>query len=357
MLRAMRGFTQTEASNTIYMCGTEYKGFPIDVVKMIHRQKAATFRNDDILEYVDEDTITDSSQIGGYEVYMEYVDECIECYSPEAMKMGIKRPKGVLLLGIPGTGKSMVAMATAKKMGLPLIKYDFSAVFAGVVGESEARQRRALRRIIAQGPCVLLLDEADKAFGGIVGSNNDGGVGQRVFGRLLSWMANENQEAFVVMTMNRLVDPNTGAVIVPIETIRSGRLDAIWYTDFPNKVEREEILAIHMAKNGADWLALHEEDRAELLKNTDKYVGAELEQLCIKAVRTAWKERKVVQPTYAEVAQARKLVSPVAVMDEINIKKINDFCRDRAIPVSRVKAAPKPVGPARRSVDFKPGDN
>lgn len=343
LTKAMRGLTTVEAVNALAYCIVKHRGWTSDMVPDLHRLTAATLAKNDVLEVVPDDRLAAADQIGGFENYLEALSEYKECYSAEAIKVGLKRPKGCLLLGIPGTGKSLVAMATARLMRLPLIKYDFAAVFNQLVGQSEATQRQALRQVSARGPCVLLIDEADKAFSGIIGSSGDSGVGQRVFGRLLTWMANENDTAFVVMTMNRIVDSVSGAQIVPIETLRAGRIETVWFTTFPEAEERKDILAIHLAKNGAvgstsEATALFNSRQwQELVDLTHEYVGSELEQMVVKAVRMAFVRRKELRPTFEELVAARTYVTPVAKLDDANIKAIDRFCRDRAVPVSRPK--------------------
>jgi ATP-dependent 26S proteasome regulatory subunit len=242
------------------------------------------------------------------------------------------------------TGKSMVGMATARIMSLPLVKYDFGSVFGGIVGQSESTQRRVLKRVTALGPCVLLIDEADKAFAGMDQTIGDSGTGQRVFGRLLTWMATENTDAFIVMTMNRLKG-------VPVEMLRAGRLDATFYTEFPSPPERQEILAIHMRKNGVDPNCFDRNDWKTLVNITEDFAGAELEQLVIKAVRTAWKATKLVQPKIAHLEAARVSVNPVAHLDREGMQKILEFCQDKATPVSKKKRIAKSqVGRLRSSI-------
>jgi ATP-dependent 26S proteasome regulatory subunit len=353
IVHALRGFTQIEAVNALSEGTVKHQGFSPEIVTTLHRIKAQTLKKDEVLEYMDADYIANVDDIGGYENYLEFVAECKECYTEEAMLAGLRKPKGVLLLGIPGTGKSMVGMATAKVMRLPLIKYDFGSVFGAHVGQSEGTQRNALRRITAQGPCVVLVDEADKAFAGMNQTKGDSGVGQRVFGRLLTWMATENTDAFIIMTMNRLEG-------VPIEMIRSGRMDKVFYTELPTPAERETILKIHMRKNNVDPNVYTKAEWKELAgATTDDFVGSELEQLVIHAVRIGWKARKKVGPTFDEIETARSNINPVSKLDSAAIEAIQQFCQDRATPVSGKKKTPVKAtsGRARGSVLADPGSN
>jgi SpoVK/Ycf46/Vps4 family AAA+-type ATPase len=190
---------------------------------------------------------------------------------------------------------------------------------------------------------------------GVVSSaeSGDSGVSRRVFGNLLSWMANENKEAFIVMTMNRTLG-------VPPETLRAGRLDATFYTTFPSNSDREEILKIHFSLNNVDHTKLFSKSEwAELVKDTDEFVGAELEQLVLKALRTAYRKRKEIQPTFEDMKEARLTVSPMAVIDRDGIAEIDRWCKDRAIPVSKIKKSARVVSVSsqcRRSLG-DPGSN
>lgn len=325
---ALRGLTQSEAVNALSLGVVAHKGFSPNMLADIRRVKAQAMKSDDTLEYIDEEKLASADDIGGYENYKEYIAECRSCYSPEAAAAGLKRPKGVLLLGCPGSGKSVVALATAKMLKLPLINFDFSAVFGGIVGASESAMRRSLRRISAQGACVVRIDEADKAFSGMQQTSGDSGVGQRVFGRLLSWMANENEDAFIIMTMNRLDG-------VPIEMLRSGRLDATFYTDLPAPAERRQILEIHLRRNNIPLTSFSADQIQAVIDKTKDYVGSEIEQVAVKAARMSWAARKQILPTGAELLDAAKSINPVAVLDKEGITKILEFCEGRATPVSR----------------------
>jgi len=353
--QSLRGFTQIEAQNALFYCLAKHKKFETEMLKTVYRLKATAVSKDDVLQIVDSDLLPDFSHFGGFENYIEFVDEVDACSTEEAQKLGIKPPKGCTIVGIPGTGKSRIALATAKRLRKPLIKFDLGAVFGSLVGQSEATMRLTLKRITAQGPCVLLIDEADKAFGGVVSSadSGDSGVSRRVFGRLLSWMANENKEAFVIMTMNRTLG-------VPPEILRAGRLDATFYTTFPSDQDREEIIKIHLDLNGVNHnkLGLTKGNWSDLVKMTENFVGAELEQLVLKAIRTSFRKNKKIEPSMKDFEEARQVVSPMAVIDKAGIDEIDRWCKDRAIPVSKTKKVARTVNVnIRRSLGGDPSSN
>lgn len=352
LCRTMRGFTQTEAGNALSYCYVKHGGFEPDMLKTIHRLQQATFSKTGVLSMVDDDLIPPMDEIGGFENYMEFIDEAMLCYTPEAAKLKLAKPKGCLLCGIPGSGKSVVARATAGRMKLPLLVYDFGAQFGSLVGQTESTQRQVLKQITAKGPAIVLLDECDKLFSGVVGGfNGDSGTSMRAFGRLLSWMANENESAFVIMTLNRTLG-------IPPEMLRAGRLDAIFYTTFPTPRERLEVLGIHIKKNGADINCLTDKQWEEIVKITEDYTGAELEMICKKAIRTAFRARRKLDPTFKEVVEAKKIVTPVTKLDRENIDAIEKFCKENAVAVSKVEAESKIFkSTAGRNIKLKPSNN
>jgi AAA+ superfamily predicted ATPase len=331
---ALRGFTQMEATNALSYCVAKHGGFAPEIVKTIRRLKKTSFQKNSVLDLVDEDDIASVDQIGGYENAVEFAKECKTCWSEEAKKVGLKKPKGCLILGLPGTAKSKFGMIVSKIMELPLIIYDVAAQFGGIVGQTEASVRQSLAQIKAIGPCVVLIDESDKIFSGLIGASGDSGVAQRMLGKILSFMSNDNEEAFIVMTMNRTLG-------IPPEMLRAGRLDAIFYTTFPTPRERLDILGIHMRKNGADINCIHKNKWDELVKLTDQYVGSELEQIIIKAVRTAFRNRQVLNPTFDELLSAKKSITPVVKLDTESTLHLLAFCKDTATPVSSAEAESK----------------
>lgn len=333
---ALRGFTQMEAANALGFCLAKHQGFAPEMVKTIHRLQKAAFSKNSVLDLIDDDDIASADQIGGFENAIEFAEECKICWTPEARKVGLRRPKGCLLLGIPGTGKTLFGKVIARIMGLPLIIYDVSAQYGSLVGQSEATTKLALAQIKAKGPCVVLIDEADKLFSGIVGGHNgDSGVSQRMLSKLLTFMSTENEEAFVVLTMNRTLG-------IPPEMLRAGRLDALFYTTFPTPRERKEILGIHFKKNGANLKDLQiSEAIDDLVKATDRYVGSELEQIAIKAVRVSFCRGGELRPGHSDVMTAKDSITPVACLDEEAIRHMDEFCKHTAKPVSKEDAVSK----------------
>jgi ABC-type iron transport system FetAB ATPase subunit len=347
---ALQGFTETEAVNATYLARVKRGGIPAEAVGDLHEQKARSFAGDQVLTYASAAAVAAVSPLGGFDAYLDYLAECRACMTERAAALKVRRPKGVLIIGPPGSGKSAAAVLTAKRLALPLLTYDVSAVFGSLVGESEARQRAALARVSATGPCVLLIDEVDKALGGMGGAGGDGGTSQRVFGKLLTWLAAENESAFVVMTANRLTDA-AGHQTVPVETLRAGRIDAVFATSFPTRVERAAIFEIHVERAGGQWGLFSDAQKERLAAGTEDYVGAEIEQAVAVAVRRAFTATGEVQPTDDQLLKAVNQVTPVKRLDPAGVAAMEQYARDRgALPVGRPPAADHSPGRRRRAV-------
>ncbi len=200
-----------------------------------------------------------------------------KAFSREAREYGLPHPRGIALIGIPGTGKSLTAKAIAALWQLPLLRLDIGALFGSLVGQSEENTRRALRLAETISPCLLWIDEIEK---GLSTGGGDGGTSLRVFGTILSWMQEKSKPVFVIATANDITR-------LPPELMRRGRFDEIFFLDLPNYVERREIFNVHIRKRRRD------PDRYDLNKLADHcqgFVGAEIEQAIIDAMYLAYND-------------------------------------------------------------------
>jgi SpoVK/Ycf46/Vps4 family AAA+-type ATPase len=345
IVQCLRGLTSTEAENALSRCVTRHRGFKPEMLTTIKDEKASIIRKSEVLTYIPETQQAKREDIGGFGQLLTFVDRRKQAYSRKAQENQIDFPKGVVLIGLPGTGKSYVAAAVARLLGLPGYVLDIGSVFGSLVGESEQRMRDAIRQIEAQQGCVLLLDEADKAFGGVTDGANDSGVSRRVFGQLLTWLAAKNDKTFVIMTLNR----TTG---IPPEFLRAGRFDAVFWTDLPNATERRAIFDIHMKKRGVVGDSLHftEDDYAAIIAATEGYVGAEIEQIVKEARYLSWERAEAAVPTLEEVLQAARATVPLSRLEKEKVEEIRLWCRDRAMNVSEPE---KVTGRSRsRTVDI-----
>lgn len=330
----MLGMTRVEAENTLAKCLVHYRGFKPDMLRMIKDEKAAIVRKSEVLTYVHEEVIADRTAIGGYDDFLQFVDRRALAYRRSARLCNLDYPKGVVLLGVPGTGKSMVALATGRMLNLPVYTLDVGAIFGSLVGESESRMRDALRQITAQQGCVLLIDEADKAWGGSHESRGDSGVTQRVFGQLLSWLAAKQDRTFVIMTMNR----TNG---IPPEFLRKGRFDEVFFVDLPDAAQRRQIFEIHLRKRGIDvaGMQMTNDEWQEIMQRTESFVGSEIEAAVVESRFLAFQRNEPdttispeskAQPTFDDLLSAVTAIKPLATLDSEGVNAIREFCQSRA---------------------------
>jgi AAA+ superfamily predicted ATPase len=245
-------------------------------IDMIAAEKKSIIRESGALEFFSpQETIAD---IGGLEVLKEWLRGREADFTPEAQAYGIPAPKGIALIGIPGTGKSLTAKMVSSLWHLPLVRLDVGALFGGLVGQSEENTRRALALVETIAPCVLWIDEMEKAF---AGGGLDGGTSQRVFGSVLSWMQEKKQAVFVIGTANDVT-------ALPPEFLRSGRFDATFFLDLPTTVERRAIFEVHLTKRKRP-LAMFDLD--ELAAASAGFVGAEIEQAVVDAMHLAYNDK------------------------------------------------------------------
>ena len=218
--------------------------------------------------------------VRGLQNLKQWVKMRQDAFTEEARRFGIPNPKGVLLVGIQGTGKSLSAKTIAHEWRLPLLRLDSGRLFGGIVGESESRVRQMIQLVEAIAPCVLWIDEIDKAFGNInSGSDGDSGTSRRVFGTLITWMQEKTSPVFMVATANNVR-------ILPAELLRKGRFDEIFFLNLPTELEREEIFKVHLQKLRPNkW---RDFDMGLLARCAKEFSGAEIEQVIIDGLYQAF---------------------------------------------------------------------
>jgi SpoVK/Ycf46/Vps4 family AAA+-type ATPase len=214
-------------------------------------------------------------------------------FGDAARAYGLPLPKGLLIVGIPGTGKSLTAKATASAFGLPLLRLDMGKVFGGLVGQSEANLRSVIQTAEAIAPCVLWIDEIEKGFSGSQGSGQtDGGTSSRVFGSFLSWMQEKEQPVFVVATANDVSQ-------LPPEFLRKGRFDEMFFVDLPDARERAAIWDIVIARHGRKPTDF---DPVVLARACEQFTGAEIEAVFVDALYRAFGDNR--EPVAADIGDA-----------------------------------------------------
>ncbi len=254
--------TTTEAENAGALSVVETGRLNAPVIA---REKAQAVKKNGLLELVEAQESLDS--IGGLDVLKEWLLKRREAFTPRAMEYGLPTPKGVLMLGIPGCGKSLTAKATASVFGVPLLRLDAGRIFAGLVGQSESNLRSVIQTAEAIAPCVLWLDELEKGLSGSKSSGStDGGTSARVFGSLLSWMQEKKSPVFIVATANDVSQ-------LPPELLRVGRWDQLFFIDLPTREEREVIWPLQIAKYGREPETF---DLPQLARATEGFTGSEI---------------------------------------------------------------------------------
>lgn len=247
-------------------------------ITLVLEEKRQAIRQTGILEFF---TSQESlKNVGGLENLKQWVRVRQEAFTEEARRYGLPNPKGILLVGIQGTGKSLSAKTIANEWRLPLLRLDAGRLFGGIVGESESRIRQMIQLSEAMAPCVLWIDEIDKAFGNLsTATDGDSGTSRRVFGTLITWMQEKTSPVFIVATANNVP-------LLPPELLRKGRFDEIFFLNLPTETERKEIFRVHLQRIRPS--RLREFNLDEMARLTPNFSGAEIEQTIVDAMYQAF---------------------------------------------------------------------
>ena len=281
---AFKGLTEFEISNLLALSYADDGALTRKDLRLIFDQKQQMIKKAGILEMIPlKETIDD---IGGLENLKEWFERKAKVYKniAKAKKYGVDMPKGVLIAGVPGCGKSLNAKAAANLFEVPLLRLDMGRLMGKYVGESESNLRNAIALAEAISPCVLWIDELEKAFAGIGGTGGGAEVTTRLFGNFLTWMQEKDSLTFVVATANDITK-------LPPELLRKGRFDEIFYVGLPDRAERETIFKIHIAKRRS--MDLNSIDIIKLVDKTEGFSGADIEGVVKDAIESAFSDDKV----------------------------------------------------------------
>ncbi|MBI1290423.1 AAA family ATPase [bacterium] len=321
LLEAARGLSLSEAENVFARALVESGKLSVEQVPAIFAEKKQIIRKSGLLEYVD--VHEELGDVGGLDGLKRWLVERRVAFTERAREFGLPTPKGVLLMGVQGCGKSLSAKAVARLYKMPLLRLDMGQVFSSFVGESESRIREALSLAQGVSPCVLWIDEIDKGLGGLGGSGKgDSGTTQRVFGTLVTWMQENRAPVFVVATANNIA-------ILPPEVLRKGRFDEIFFVDLPDGPTREKIFEIHLARIGRNPAHFDLKALGEL---TDGFSGAELEAAVIDGLFRALAESRELET--GDVAASVASTFPLSSTMKDQIDSIRDWARGRARPAA-----------------------
>ena len=292
----------------------------------IAQGKTVVVKQSEILELTMPEDI---ENVGGMHRLKDWLTKRAGCYSDDAKEAGVEPPKGIALIGVPGTGKSLVSKAVGSVLGVPIVRLDFGRVFSKYVGDSESRVRAALSMVESMAPCVLFADEVDKGLGGIEGGGGDSGTSSRVLGSFLTWLQECKAPVFTMVTANR-VDG------LPPELLRRGRFDAIFAVTMPVAEERKEVLAIHLRKRGHNIDEFTEHDIDKFVEASHDYVPAEIESAVKDALVEAFHSGEDL--TMAHVTTALQEMIPMSKSHKTKIDRIKEWAETNATPVNYDRA-------------------
>ncbi|MBP5369881.1 MAG: AAA family ATPase [Bacteroidales bacterium] len=322
LIEAALGLTIMEAEKAFSLAYIENGQLTGAEVPLIIREKENVIKKSGYLEYYHpKETMED---VGGLDNLKEWLRKRGRGFDKSAKEFGLTYPKGILLLGIPGTGKSLTAKAVGNLWHFPLLRLDMGKIFGGIVGESENNIRQALKIAEAISPSILWIDEIEKGMSGISSSGStDGGTTARVLGTFLTWMQEKTKPVFVVATANNISQ-------LPPELLRKGRVDEIFFVDLPTEKEREEILKIHLKRKGR-----HPEDFdiKSLAEQSKGFSGAELEEVVKEALFQAYDEEKVIEDSH--ISTAIEKTYPLSHTMHETIVKMRQWAKSRAVSASK----------------------
>ncbi|HUW19080.1 MAG TPA: AAA family ATPase [Sedimentisphaerales bacterium] len=318
IVRNLRGLTRRQAEQVISDSIAKDQRLTDNDINLIIAGKRRMIQRGGLLEYIQ--TPLDLSEIGGMKRLKKWLEFRKDALSPEASKFGLTAPRGVLMLGVQGAGKSLCAKAIATAWQQPLLRMDPGTLYASFIGESERNLREALRQTEMMSPVILWIDEIEKAFDSAASRSADGGLSQRMFGTLLTWLQEREAPVFVVATANDI-----GAL--PPELLRKGRFDEIFFVDLPSRDTRKEIFAIHLKKRGRDP---EQFDINELVEASEGYSGSEIEQAIISALHEAYANKKEVDTDL--ILSALKASPPLTVTMAESVETLRAWAEGRCVP-------------------------
>lgn len=320
MVKAVLGLTGREARKAFSRALTGRTEITEEVYLALVAEKRHMVQGTDLLEFFDLDESIDN--IGGLEALKDWVKQRSEAYSTDARERGISYPKGVLLAGVQGCGKSLSAKAIARVLGFPLVRMDIANLLESTRGGSEQNLREVLRLMEMIAPSVLWLEEIDKAFAGVTDEAGGDATMSRIIARFLTWLQEHTSPVFVLATANNVSK-------LPPELLRRGRFDEMFFVDLPNFYERKIIFDIHLRKRG--WKS-DKFEIEELSNLTEGYSGAEIEQIVNSAIIESYSQGRMM--SQKDLADAQELLVPLSVTMEDQIFALREWARTRCRPAT-----------------------
>ena len=323
LTRACQGLSLERIRRVLAKIIATYKTIDDNSIAVLLSEKKQIISQTEILEYSSvNEKITN---LGGLDNLKDWLKKRKTAFSIQASNYGLPTPRGLLLIGIQGTGKSLTAKAIANDWQLPLLKLDVGKLFGGIVGQSESRLRQMINVAETISPCILWIDEIDKAFTNTE-SKGDSGTSNRVLATFISWLSEKTKPVFVISTANNID-------LLPLEIIRKGRFDEIFFLDLPKQDEREEIFKIHLQEFRPDSWSLF--DYPKLAKLSESFSGAEIRQSIIEGMYHAFYEKR--EFTTDDICLALKELIPLANLESNQMLKLKNWASSGQIRLASSK--------------------
>jgi AAA+ superfamily predicted ATPase len=318
IVRNLRGLTRRQAKRIIIDTVADDRRFDDNDINLVIASKRRMIQRGGLLEYIQ--IPLDLSEIGGMRRLKKWLSQRQDAFSSEATKFGLEAPRGVLMLGVQGAGKSLCAKAIATAWHQPLLKMDPGTLFNSYIGESERNLREALRQTEMMSPVVLWIDEIEKGFASAASQSTDGGLSKRMFGTLLTWLQEHEAPVFVVATANDIE-------ALPPELLRKGRFDEIFFVDLPTQDVRREIFTIHLKKRKRDPKKF---DLGVLTEASEGYSGSEIEQAVISALHGAYADKADLNTE--RILSALRASPPLSVTLAEKVQCLRAWAEGRCVP-------------------------
>ena len=311
--RAAAGLTLGEVENVFARSAVTHGRLD---TKEVAAEKQQLIRKSGMLEFIstDEDL---KSDVGGHYALKDWCAKRGNAFSEKARAYGLPLPKGVLFVGPPGSGKSLISKSVGNAWNMPTLRLDMGKVYGGLVGSSEENIRNVIKIAEACAPCVLWIDEIEKGMSGAGGGSSDGGTSSRVFGTFITWMQEKTSPVFVVATANDVTQ-------LPPELLRKGRFDEMFFCDMPNKREREDIFKIHLLKKDRKPKRFHVEQMADA---SEGFTGAEIQEAIVSGMFDAFDRGDEV--TTDDILGAVGATTPISVTAGEKINKLREWAKTR----------------------------
>jgi len=323
LTQACQGLSLERIRRVLSKIIATYKTINENSISILLSEKKQIISQTEILEYW---SVTEGiGNIGGVENLKDWLKKRKTSFSTQAFNYGLPTPRGLLLVGIQGTGKSLTAKAISNEWQLPLLKLDVGKLFGGIVGESESRLRQTIEIAETLSPCILWIDEIDKAFT-INDSRGDSGTSNRILATFISWLSEKTKPVFVVATANNVE-------LLPLEIIRKGRFDEIFFLDLPQKNERRQIFQIHLKEfRPKTWSSFDYDKLAQL---SELFSGAEIRQSIIEAMYHAFYEQREFNTD--DICLALSQLIPLAQLESDQNLKLQNWAASGRIRLASSK--------------------